>query len=170
MDQREFHLQHVGICYKLYHFIMRTLAAQTLKTVTLGAPSHFGSSSIRVPISDATQRGPGGAREDKTMRPETPFEGENDKEILTEHTEEKFNSCIDESELKGENMGASLILPQAPKKMVSINDNVEEIILPSKNKSFQKSISQDQEDQHLKPLRSILKVGSNLNDKSNPAC
>ena len=31
-------------------------------------------------------------------------------------------------------------LPQAPEKMVSINDNVEEIILPSKMKKMSKSL------------------------------
>ncbi|RDX82164.1 hypothetical protein CR513_37078, partial [Mucuna pruriens] len=42
MKQRELHL---SICYKLYLFIMKTLASQALKTVTLGRPSHYGSTS-----------------------------------------------------------------------------------------------------------------------------
>ncbi|KAK7332949.1 hypothetical protein VNO80_29706 [Phaseolus coccineus] len=40
MDPREL---HPGICYKLYLFIMETLASQAMKTVTLGTPSNYGS-------------------------------------------------------------------------------------------------------------------------------
>lgn len=38
MDQREHQLQTLGICNRLYNFIMRALTAQALKTVTLGHP------------------------------------------------------------------------------------------------------------------------------------
>ncbi|KAK8468719.1 hypothetical protein PHAVU_006G094400 [Phaseolus vulgaris] len=44
MDPREL---HPGICYKLYLFIMETLASQAMKTVTLGTPSHYGSREKR---------------------------------------------------------------------------------------------------------------------------
>ncbi|KAJ1417094.1 hypothetical protein SESBI_16780 [Sesbania bispinosa] len=168
MDQRELHVQHLGICYKLYHFIMNTLAAQACKTVTLGrSNSHYGSSSIKDPISDAAQRD-SGTRAHKMMRPETtPYEGLFGDSIIspsTEHDEEKKNPCrntVDEN------------VPRAPKKMVSINDNVEEIILPNNNKkkrskSLEKSNSLGEEE-NQKPLRSILKVGSNFSDKSNSA-
>nr|KYP71256.1 hypothetical protein KK1_010505 [Cajanus cajan] len=124
MEQRELHL---NICYKLYHFIMKTLASQAMKTVTLGARSHHGSSSTEVEI---TQR-----EESVACR----------------------NINIDEN-VVGD------LLPRAPKKIVSINDNVEEIISTGKKRS--KLFMDQQEDP--KPLRSILKVGSsNLNDKSN---
>ena len=58
MDQRKLHLQHVGIFDKLYHFIMNILAAQAMKTVTLGHPSHYSSSSIddQVLISNAPKK------------------------------------------------------------------------------------------------------------------
>ncbi|KAK2365080.1 hypothetical protein QL285_089876 [Trifolium repens] len=103
MDQRELNLQHVGICYKLYNFIMKTLVAQTLKTVTLGTSSNYGSrSSIGVPISNATQRD-----SNKMARLVTPCGGVNSNELQTnqsffndgnlspqtEHVEEKNNLC-----------------------------------------------------------------------------
>lgn len=50
MDQKELHLQHAGICYKLYNFIMKIMAEQATKTVTLGKQN--GPSSIGVPISN----------------------------------------------------------------------------------------------------------------------
>ncbi|KAL2345726.1 hypothetical protein Fmac_007011 [Flemingia macrophylla] len=140
MEQREIYF---GICYKLYHFIMKTMAFQAMKTVTLGTPSHHGSSSSKVEI---TQRDFGA---------ETPCGGNN--------IEEKNVACrninIDE------NVVGELVLPRAPKKFVSINDNVEEITSPGKKRS--NSFGDQQED--LKPLRSILKVDCNynLNDKSN---
>ncbi|TKY61462.1 hypothetical protein E2542_SST11313 [Spatholobus suberectus] len=164
MDQREL---HPGICYKLYLFIMKTLASQAMKTVTLGGSSHYGSSSTEVQI---TQRG-FGTKEDKVVRAETPCEGHFGGSV-SPNIEEKNIPCrnnIDGNEVARENVLGDL--PHAPKKMVSINDNVEEIILPSKkrSKSFQKYNSLDQQE-HPKPLRSILKVGSNLNDKSNSIC
>ncbi|XP_040868322.1 uncharacterized protein [Glycine max] len=65
MDQRELNL---GICYRLYHFIMETLASQAMKTVTLGRSSHYDSSSTKVKI---TTRG-FGANADKVVQPEIP--------------------------------------------------------------------------------------------------
>lgn len=83
MEKKELHLEHVGICYKLYNFIMKILAAQALKTVTLGRTSHYGSSSIGVPISNATQRGSNTSRTDKVVQHLTPCEGVNSNEFQT---------------------------------------------------------------------------------------
>ncbi|RZC22248.1 hypothetical protein D0Y65_008084 [Glycine soja] len=128
---------------------MKTLASQAMKTVTLGRSSHYSSSSTEVEI---TQRG-FGTNTEKMVLAETPCE---EKNIPCR------NNNIDEKVLM---VGD---LPHAPKKMVSINDNVEEIILPSKkrSKTFQESNSLDQQE-HPKPLRSILKVGAKLNYKTN---
>ncbi|KAE9618984.1 hypothetical protein Lal_00047202 [Lupinus albus] len=119
MDQREFHLQPMGICYKLYHFIRKTLASQALKTVTLGGPPHNSSSS------------------------------------------KKNNACMNIDEIATKNMTTST-QAKPPKKTVSINDNVEEIVPVNKkkrrSKSFQKSSSLDQNEdgqEEPKPLRSI---------------
>lgn len=150
MEQRELH--NVGTCYKLYLFVLKSLASQAMKTVTLGGTpsSHYGSSSTHE--VNITQKGFG-------SKPETSCEGSVSQ---TQRAERKNFPCrnnIDENVLGD--------LPHAPKKMVSINDNVEEIILPSKERS--KSDSLDQQE-YPKPLRSILKVCSNVNDKSNSTC
>jgi len=38
---------HSSIFYKLYLFVVKTLASQAMKTVTLGSPSHHGSREKR---------------------------------------------------------------------------------------------------------------------------
>lgn len=128
MDKKELHLEHVNICYKLYDFIMKILSAQASKTVTLGRSSNYGSSSLGVPISD------------KMVRHVTPCIGLNSNELRksqyffrdnrlspqTEHVEEENNLC--------RNIVDEELCHQASKKMVSINDKAEEIILTSTKK------------------------------------
>ncbi|WJX85465.1 hypothetical protein P8452_67915 [Trifolium repens] len=107
MDQRELNLQHVGICYKLYNFIMKTLVAQTLKTVTLGTSSNYGSrSSIGVPISNATQRD-----SNKMARLVTPCGGVNSNELQTNQS--FFNDGI---------LLMKICIIKFRRKLVSIND------------------------------------------------
>lgn len=156
----------MGICYKLYHFITKTLASQVLKTVTLGCSTHYSSTSTA----------PRGS--------ETPYEDGNDKEFShtqgllcdsiyspAQQAQHKDTPCKNIDEKVREN---TTTLPTTPlpkrislRKVVSINDNVEEILPGKKNKrrikSFQKSSSLDQEEEP-EPLRSILKVGSDLKD------
>ncbi|KAK2456488.1 hypothetical protein QL285_003849 [Trifolium repens] len=156
MDQRELHLQHLGICYKLYNFITKTLASQALKTVTLGCSTRYSSTST----------GPRGtdSEADKVVRSKTPYNKADGND----------SPCIKTNEMVREDM-ARLPKRISLKKSVSINDNVEHILLNKKNKkrrkSFQKSSSLDQdeeeEEEEPKPLRSILKVSSNLKDKFN---
>ncbi|XP_020201840.1 uncharacterized protein LOC109787697 [Cajanus cajan] len=158
MDQREFHLQHVGICNRLYHFLTKVLASQALKTVTLGHSKRQSSSSTAI-------RGSGQV-EDKKLPPTQPLVGDSISK-----------PCKNVDENKGENVAstlptASLAPMPSIKKTVSINENVEEIPPPKKlkkkwSKSFQKSFSQDQDEEPSTPPRSILKVPSDLNDKSN---
>ncbi|QHO45458.1 hypothetical protein HN51_014641 [Arachis hypogaea] len=89
MDQRELHLQPLGICYKLYNFIIKTLASQALKTVTLGRPNlHYGATSTR----------------EHAVEKNKPFK----------------RNIIDGVVRENNNRIASL--PQAPKKMVIINE------------------------------------------------
>lgn len=147
MDQREPHVQSLGICYRIYHFIMKTLTSQALKTVTLGRSMQFGSTKVQ------TSR-----EEEVVIKPETK--------------EQKAQ----ENSSPGMNMnGEEKMLPpgKALKKTVSINDNVEEINdrknRKKRSKSFQKSNSleqQQEEKENIKPLRPILKVKSNLDEKS----
>ncbi|KAL1294202.1 hypothetical protein AAHE18_19G125400 [Arachis hypogaea] len=145
MDQRECHLQPLGICYRVYNFITKTLAMRALKTVTLGRPARC---TKMVLVEDG----------DRKELP--PSQGSVTKGDET--AEEKVTLA-----------SPSVSLPQEakpPKKMVSINEIVEEI--PTKKikktrskKSFRKSSSRNQEEEEegeSKPLKSILKVGSEL--------
>ncbi|CAJ2628641.1 unnamed protein product [Trifolium pratense] len=153
MDQRELHLQHPGICYKLYNFITKTLASQALKTVTLGCSMRYSSTSTAPRASDSEV--------DKVVRSKTPYN----------KAEDKDSPCMKTNEMVRDDM-ARLPKRMSLKKSVSINDNVEHILPNKKNKkrskSFQKSSSLDQEeeeeDEEPKPLRSILKVSSDLKD------
>lgn len=124
---------------------MKTLAFQALKTVTLGRSMQFGSTKVQT------------SREDEAVvKPET-------KE---QKAEEKNGP--------GMNVEEKMIPPEkALKKTVSINDNVEEINGSNKrkkrSKSFRKSNSlehQQEEREEIKPLRSILRVKSNLDEIS----
>ncbi|CAK8572413.1 unnamed protein product [Lathyrus sativus] len=154
MDQREFHFQHLGICHKLYYFITKTLASQALKTVTLGCSTPYNSTSTASKGSDSEAN--------KVVRSETPCN----------KAEDKDSGCMKIDEKVRED-AARLAKKTSLRKSVSINDNVEEILPNKKNKrrskSFQKSSSLDQEEEP-KPLRSILKVDSDLKDKFNSIC
>lgn len=179
MDQRELHLQNLGICYGFYNFITKTLAPRALKTVTFGRCTHCSSASTALRGSES--------KPNKVGRSETPCKN---KELPP--TQGLFGDCISSPPSKAEeknnpsmNVGgtgkdikASLPKMKSLRKTVSISDNVEEIV-PSKmmkkkrSKSFKKSGSLDQEEEEEdepKPLRSILKVSSDLNDKSNSIC
>lgn len=77
-------------------------------------------------------------------------------------TNENGGKKVEESETS---IHAAAIQARAPKKSVSINEDVEEI-MPSKNrKRMKKMSSRENEEEELKPLKSILKVGSRLNEK-----
>ncbi|KAK7277889.1 hypothetical protein RJT34_22908 [Clitoria ternatea] len=181
MDQRQFHFHPMGICQKVYHFITKTLALQALKTVTLGCSTKYSSSSTAVKGPDS--------KKNKEVRLETPRKDDNKQLPPTQglaggsissaavQAEEKNNPCMKIDEKKGEN--TTLTLPMATllptkslKKTVSINENVEEIppskkLKKKRSRSFQRTSSTDQEEEEEpKPPRSILKGGSDLNDKS----
>ncbi|KAL2325463.1 hypothetical protein Fmac_024521 [Flemingia macrophylla] len=155
MDQTEYHLQPMGICNRLYHFLTKALASQALKTVTLGRPRHKSSSSTAI-------RGSGDV-DDKKLPPTQPLVGGSTSE-----------PCMNVDE-KGEN--EALTLPTATlaptrsiTKTVSIDEKVQEIPLPKRLKKKRSKFSQkffplDQEEPSTPP-RSILKVPSDLN-KSN---
>ncbi|CAL5208551.1 unnamed protein product [Lathyrus oleraceus] len=154
MDQREFHLQHLGICHKLYYFITKTLASQALKTVTLGCSTPYNPTSTAPKGSDSEAN--------KVVRSDTPCNKAKDRDSSCTNIDEKVREDA-----------ARLAKRTSLRKSVSINDNVEEILPNKKNKkrskSFQKSSSLDQEEEP-KPLRSILKVDSDLKDKFNSIC
>lgn len=173
----------MGICYRLYHFLKKALALQVSKTVTLGRSRRDSSSSTAVRSSDSKAK--------RKVQSETPCEVDDGKKLPAtegvvgdsisspvQQAEEKNKPCMNVDKMEGENAALTLPMPSlAPtrsiKKTVSISENVEEIPPPKKlkrkwSRSFQKSFSLDQEEEPIPPPRSILKVGSDLNDKSNP--
>ncbi|KAK9291807.1 hypothetical protein L1049_019757 [Liquidambar formosana] len=184
MDQREYQLQSLGICHRLFNFIMKILEAQALKPVTLGPPMHHGLTQL--PILDASQNRLGFMCDESMhlMAQETSCEGHDSGDEALEDLahvntlrspsiEEKNDSSADQGKAPQEVEAAPSIVPQAraPKKSVSINDRAEEIIDTSKKnkrkKAAEKSASMEREKDEPKPLKSILKVGSNVNEKSD---
>ncbi|KAI4301840.1 hypothetical protein L6164_035080 [Bauhinia variegata] len=158
MEQREVHLQPFGICYRLYRFIMKTLTSQAFKKVTLGRPMNY--ESRKVPVFKA----------DKEFPPIQCLCGDS-VSSSTEQAQEKNNASID-SDKMAEGPSSLPDQSKAPRKMVSFNENVEEIFPIKKKKkksgSFKKSNSLDrEEEEEPKPLRSILKVGSIQRDQSD---
>ncbi|CAJ1976176.1 unnamed protein product [Sphenostylis stenocarpa] len=182
MDRREFHLQPMSICYRIYHFLIKSLTSQASKTVTLGRSRHESSSSTALRGSES--------RAEKEVQSETPSEVDDDKKLPpsegivadsissdVQEAEEKNNPCMNvDNKMEGKNEVFTLPTPSlAPtrsiKKTVSINENVEEIRPPKKlkrkwSKSLQKIGSRDEDEESMPPPRSILKVSSDLSDKS----
>ena len=174
----------MAFCCRLYNFLKRALTLQASKTVTLGRSRHDSSSSTALSSSDS--------KEKKEVQSETPSEVDDGKKLpptegvvgdsVSSHVqqaEEKNNSCMnidDKKEGKNEVLTSatptSTLAPtRSIKKTVSINENVEEIRPPNKlkriwSKSFQKIGSRDEEEEPMPPPRPILKLASDLTDKS----
>ncbi|XP_058761373.1 uncharacterized protein LOC131634766 [Vicia villosa] len=182
MDQRDFHPQPLGICHKLYYFITKTLASQALKTVTLGRSTPYNSTSTAPKGSESEAN--------KVVRSETSCNKAEDRDSTSTNidiaarlakkankvvrSETSCNKAEDrDSTSTNIDVAARLAKKASLRKSVSISDNVEEILPNKRNKkrskSFQKSSSLDQEEEP-KPLRSILKVDSDLKDKFSSIC
>lgn len=210
MDEKETQQQAHSICDRVFNFIKKSLALQTIKTVSLGPPTNRGSAPA--PSSDAIHNkvatksdqlvegtlgqpvasrakvslektntsnnsdpssSPGSLRngqvkDDKELPPIQGIAGNAMTSPPRVDKEEKseFESCA-EAEI-AEDEAASQ--PKAPKKMVSINDRVEihkSMKKRKKSKSFDKSNSFVNAEDESKPLKSILKVGSNLDEKTD---
>ncbi|KAK4379001.1 hypothetical protein RND71_000863 [Anisodus tanguticus] len=159
------------IVNRLYEFVVQSLDAEAIKPVTLGDTSQSRSNpdngnrssnehalnsedpSCRVvPKLDKAV-----AKDDSVIK-----NGENDLSQVT--SEENGGDKTAEEEAPGPSMGTQ---NKAPKKMVSINDNVEEIYFSKKKKKSTEKVPsiKEQVKEELKPLKSILKVaGSNVNE------
>ncbi|KOM55036.1 hypothetical protein LR48_Vigan10g092800 [Vigna angularis] len=184
MDKREFQFQPMGICCRLYHFLKKALTSQASKKVTLGRSRHDSSSSTALRGSDSKAK--------EEVQSKTPSEVDDGKKLppteglagdsISSHVqlaEEKNNSCMnDDNKMEGKNEvltsptpAPTLAATRSIRKTVSINENVEEIPPPKKfkriwSKSFQKIGSRDEEEEPMPPPRPILKVASDLTDKS----
>ncbi|KAK6804909.1 hypothetical protein RDI58_002693 [Solanum bulbocastanum] len=165
---------------RLYEFLVQSLAAEATKPVTLG--DSMGYSLVN---TSQSRSNPGNGNhstnehvlhsEDSSSRVIPKLEEaiveddpvlENEESELSQATsEENEGGKIVEEEASGSSMETQ---NKAPKKMVSINDNVEEIYFSKKKKkkkSTEKVPSNKEEvKEEPKPLKSILKVGSNVNE------
>lgn len=179
MDEKN--SQPHGICDRLFNFMMKSLALQTIKRVILGPTTDHRSAPAR--LSEAIH--------DKVVNPSSlssaqngqvkdhnklpPIQGIAGNEIdsppqANKERKSEFESCADsQSEIVEDE---AVTQPKAPKKMVSINDRVEyahKVMKErKKNRSFDKLNSFANGEDESKPLRSILKMGSNLDDKTEP--
>lgn len=182
MDEREFQFQPMGICCRLYHFLKKALTWQASKKVTLGRSRRDSSRSTALRGSDSKAK--------EEVQSETPTEVDDGKKLppteglagdsISSHVqlaEEKNNSYMNDDnkmEAKNEILTSptpTLAATRSIKKTVSINENVEEIPPPKKfksiwSKSFQKIGSRDEEEEPMPPPRPILKLASDLTDKS----
>jgi len=151
MDQNETQLQPIGICHKLFYFIMRTLAAQALKPVTLGPP-----------VPREQTRKPGIER-----CPITHYSESRGSPKRLEDYESEASIDIEEvasPSLKDEEGMVKVEMMVGPKKVVSIKDEPEVICLSNKGRKTMADRQswglEREKDRRLRPLRSILKVGS----------
>lgn len=153
---------------------MKTIISQALKTVPLGPPPPIHGHPIAHgrPCEAALS----GAEEVPTVQ------GSGDDAISSPHViKDNNDSCIDSGKRPEEEAPISTTaapisttaaqLPKAPKKTVSINEVVEEIGTPKKSKKMskatRKSTSFEREEDDPKPLKSILKLPSKTNEKSD---
>ncbi|XAR49085.1 hypothetical protein NMG60_11032143 [Bertholletia excelsa] len=143
---RLFSINFRGFLRRIFDFFVQNLAAQALKTVTLGDP---------LPRSSMTHHDPG---------PNEWEQGNSDSDVST---------CVDDN-LDDGHLYANLSIEEKtkkqkgpPKKMVSINEATE-VMYPSKAKKkkrkTEKSASMESGKEQLKPLKSILRVGSSLSE------
>lgn len=199
MDQRRNHLESLGICYRLFNFIsktlesqalklmilcqplshglaichrlfnfaMQTLAAQAVKPVILGQPGH--QPLGQVPVSDASAP-------IATITSPRSVLNKGYKELpIGSGTGNTSHSspftCSKQKWLIYWSWAAAQPQEKGLKKSVSINETVEEI--PNTSKSRKKKMAPEklvslerEKGEEPKPLKSILKVGSNLTGKS----
>lgn len=177
MDQKEhkheFH-QSPGLCNKLYN-LMKFLPTLLLKLLTSGqftprcvvdAPglnatgieSSSKTNADQVVLSIAEENPPKGENMEDKANSHFP--------ISTSDNEQDASQVPEDNDIdaKTQDLGEEAPLNKAPKKMVSINENVETIKI-SKKKS--KKLEPQEVDQQI-PLKSILKVPSDASNSQEP--
>lgn len=152
----------LAICCRLFDFIIQSLASQAMKTMTLGpaqgVPSQGQTSQARFKPEQAST-GLGGSASLPGLSSNCNDFLKVGKDLLPVQDEDRTEVVAPESE-------TAIQVKGPPKKMVSINDRAEVVIYESKKKkkkTTDKSPSLEREkDEDTKPLKSILKAGSNL--------
>ncbi|CAN4111190.1 unnamed protein product [Withania somnifera] len=171
------------IVNRLYEFFLQSLAAEATKPVTLG--NSMDHSLVNTSQSQSHPGNGNYSSNEHALHPEDSIScvvpeleeavveddsvlknGESDLSQVTGEENEGYK--IVEEEIPGPSMGTQ---NKAPKKMVSINDNVEEIYFSKKKKKRKLTEKvpsiKEQVKEELKPLKSILKVGSNVDENWN---
>lgn len=144
-------LHGLAACCWVVNFIIGNLEEQATRSVTLGPPAYQNHDQ-----SEAVRGGHSGGHGSAGNDPE-----EDEKELCQTQDEEE----------RPENTSPVTVVQKGPpKKTVSINENTERIIYPVKDKKKKRSVSklpsmEREKDEEPKPLKSILKVGSDLKDK-----
>lgn len=186
MGPKESCLQSLGICRKLFDIIMKSLATQTDKTVTLGVPAHGTLPGIHPqncpdpsfkqgesPTQQCTDKvETEKSRELENSVPGTEFisAGEDHKREVAK----SFQPCVDGGGT-GEGEEAEPGESKGLKKAVSFHDEVEKIepakkktkMRMKRNRLAEKVSMMEQDNEHL-PLKSILKMSSDLDSTSSP--
>lgn len=151
---------------------MKSLVLQALKIVTSGR--RMNRRLYPSPVSDAM---PGGITDQQAHPAAQATSGE--CEVESDPSSANLGSSRNgnvknDKELQSDEATVRAKAPEkvvSLKKTVSINDKVEEIdkIMKKrkKSKSLEKLNSLENEEDEPKPLRSILKVGSNLDDNTD---
>ncbi|KAK2640558.1 hypothetical protein Ddye_028353 [Dipteronia dyeriana] len=153
MDDREHQLQSLSIFQRFYNFL-KSLATYALKIMMSG------SKTARLPRGTPTSphEAAMGTQFEPVEQAITCKENKNVSDTSSAgppHVEEKRRLEQETS------FSADATQARAPKKMVSINDNVERIKFSKRSRKRELEV-----DDEPRPLKSILKVGSDLNNDS----
>lgn len=178
MDEKE--TKSLGVCHRLFNFIMKILTLQALRKAALGCPAgHVSSAAL---LSDAIH-GKGGIKSDpmaqaklesgKTNNTSKESDSSTSLGSLPQNDQAEDDKESPPTEGGGDAVKAeeeASAQPRAPKKMVSINERVEDINKTmkkrKKSKSFDRSNSLENGEDEPKPLKSILKVDSNRDENT----
>ncbi|KAL9235072.1 hypothetical protein vseg_009868 [Gypsophila vaccaria] len=155
-------LQSAGICHKLFCFIMKFLASQAKKPVTLGPP-----------VIQQQSRSTIGCRLDQASKFQTQAKDngigsiigtEDFGNLISIEIEDETCALLD-SNRGGYGTGENGTKIKTARKMVSIKDEPEIIGYPSKKRrKNERQILGLEGD--VRPLKSILKVGSKMHETS----
>lgn len=162
----------LAICHRLFNFTMQTLAAQAVKPVILGEAEHclLGEGPIsHASAPTATITSPGNVLNKGCKElPIGPDTGNVNTSLFFPFT--LFKPKMSHISISWP-WAAAGTPEKGLKKSVSINDTVEEIPNTSKSKNMKTGLDklpslESEKGGEPKPLKSILKVGSNLTRKS----
>ncbi|TYK10218.1 hypothetical protein E5676_scaffold16G003640 [Cucumis melo var. makuwa] len=177
MDNRQSKFQFLDIFYQIFYFIVRILSSKAREIVTLGNPVSHESNASSHELTTPSNSDHSTSSLSNDHLKETNKSQEFATTLKSDHSASSLaNDHLKEPkeiDLRKENDKKSddfVSLPsttkRAPKKMVSINERVEyidSIMKERKKKKGMKSKSFDFDNEYdasLKPIRSILKVGS----------